>query len=191
MCDKHFGGRRCNRCAWRWHGHNCGRRRYYRKKYYHRIYDCDTEVKVVAVVTDNEDEEKTECVVSLRSDPDLLDFLEDDFEPEKLQDLDVAEVDLCTNVKLEEELEDLQGDQDLTGSEVKVVFVVVKEDDFARDNNKCEDELDNLQFKLEELNCSDIEDLEDFITIEVDSSTRCKSDEMKEAVLQENNDLKE
>jgi len=147
-------------------------------------------VKVVAIVTDNDDDEKTECVINLRTDEDLIDFLENDFEPEKLEDLDVAEVDPCTPAKLEEELDDLQADRDLTDSDVKVVFVVVKEDDFVRDNHKCEGELDNLQFKLEDLRCDDIDELEDFITIEVDSSTKCKSEEMKEAVLEENDNLK-
>jgi hypothetical protein len=190
LCDKHYGGRRCDRCAWRWKGDNCGYRRRYYKKYFHRNYDCDTEVKVVAVVTDNDDDEKTECVINLRTDEDLIDFLENDFEPEKLEDLDVAEVDPCTPAKLEEELDDLQADRDLTDSDVKVVFVVVKEDDFVRDNHKCEGELDNLQFKLEDLRCNDIDELEDFITIEVDSSTKCQSEEMKEAVLEENDNLK-
>lgn len=147
-------------------------------------------MKVVAVVTDNDDDEKTECVINLRTDEDLIDFLENDFEPEKLEDLDVAEVDPCTPAKLEEELDDLQADRDLTDSDVKVVFVVVKEDDFVRDNHKCEGELDNLQFKLEDLRCNDIDELEDFITIEVDSSTKCQSEEMKEAVLEENDNLK-
>jgi len=147
-------------------------------------------VKVVAVVTDNDDDEKTECVINLRTDEDLIDFLENDFEPEKLEDLDVAEVDPCTPARLEEELDDLQADRDLTDSDVKVVFVVVKEDDFVRDNHKCEGELDNLQFKLEDLRCNDIDELEDFITIEVDSSTKCQSEEMKEAVLEENDNLK-
>jgi len=147
-------------------------------------------VKVVAIVTDNDDDEKTECVINLRTDEDLIDFLENDFEPKKLEDLDVAEVDPCTPAKLEEELDDLQADRDLTDSDVKVVFVVVKEDDFVRDNHKCEGELDNLQFKLEDLRCNDIDELEDFITIEVDSSTKCQSEEMKEAVLEENDNLK-
>jgi hypothetical protein len=184
-CDKHYAGRSCNRCGWKWGGYKCRRRKYYKKKYSHRSYDCDTKIKLVAVVA-NDENELDECTENLRFDPDLTDFLDEEFEAERLGDLEVIEVDPCTVEKLKAGLNDLVEEQDITDPKVRVVFVVLNEDTFT--NGSCdEDKLDNIQYKLEEmLTCNEIRSLHDFLTIEVDDdSTQCKANEMKDAVLQE------
>jgi len=149
-------------------------------------------VKVVAVITDDDDDEKAECIINLRSeeeDDDLAQFLEHDFDPQKIEDFDVIELETCKAIDLKKELVEIQGDQVLTDSDVKVVFVAISETDFL--DGTCQEELDKLQYTLEGLRCSDIEEFEDFITIAVDSSNECKANEMKEAVLEENAELKE
>lgn len=122
-------------------------------------------------------------------DDDLTQFLEQEFDPQKIEDFDVIDVDACRASDLESELEELQLDQNLTDSDVKVVFVVLSDEDFL--NGSCQEELDKLQAKLEDLNCGDVEDFENFITIGVDSSSECNANEMKKAVLEENAELKE
>lgn len=117
----------------------------------------------------------------------MNDFLEEDFEPERLGDLEVMEVDPCTVNKLKAGLNDLIEEQEITDPKVRVVFVVLDEDTFT--NGSCdEDKLDSIQYNLEEmLTCNEIRSLHDFLTIEVDDdSTQCKANEMKDAVLQEN-----
>jgi hypothetical protein len=171
-----YGKKRCvSTSRWRrW-------RKYYRKNYYHRSYDCDTKLKLVAVVA-NDDSEMDDCTDNLRFELD--DFLKDDFEPERLDDLEVIDVD-CTVDELKAELEDLVEDQDITDSKVKVGFVVLSEDTF--ENGSCdEDKLGNIQNKLEDkLNCYQIRRLEDFLTIEVGDSNECEANEVKKALLQE------
>lgn len=144
-------------------------------------YDCDTKLKLVAVVA-NDDSEMDDCTDNLRFELD--DFLKDDFEPERLDDLEVIDVD-CTVDELKTELEDLVEDQDITDSKVKVAFVVLNEDTF--ENGSCdEDKLGNIQNKLEDkLNCYQIRRLEDFLTIEVGDSNECEANEVKKALLQE------
>ncbi|KAK1744216.1 hypothetical protein QTG54_004749 [Skeletonema marinoi] len=149
-------------------------------------------IKVVAVITDDDDDEKAECIINLRSeeeDDDLAQFLEHDFDPQKIDYFDVIELETCKAIDLKKELVEIQGDQVLTDSDVKVVFVAISETDFL--DGTCQEELDKLQYTLEGLRCSDIEEFEDFITIAVDSSNECKANEMKEAVLEENAQLKE
>jgi len=122
-------------------------------------------------------------------DEDMTPFFEQEFDPKKIEDFDVIDVDMCTVANLERELKELQLNQKLTNSDVKVVFVVLKEEDFL--HGTCQEELDKLQATLEDLNCGKVEDFEDFITIGVDSSSECNAKEMKDAVLEENAELKE
>lgn len=127
---------------------------------------------------DEEDEEE-----------ELTQFLKQEFDPQKIEDFEVIDVDACRAGDLESELDELQLDQDLTDADVKVVFVVLSDEDFLK--GSCQEELDKLQAKLEDLSCDDVEDFEDFITIGVDSSSECNAKEMEEAVLEENAELKE
>ena len=120
---------------------------------------------------------------------ELTQFLKQEFDPQKIEDFDVIDVDACRASDLESELEELQLDQDLTDSDVKVVFVVLSDEVFL--NGSCQEELDKLQAKLEDLNCDDVEDFEDFITIEVESSSECNANDMKDAVQEEDAELKE
>lgn len=120
----------------------------------------------------------------MRVDDTLKDFLDDGFKPKRLEDLELAEVDPCTPENLEKELHDLEANKDLTDSHVKVIFVVINDEDFRSGN--CEEELDSLQYQLEELSCDDIRSFEDFLTIQVDSGdTECKANKLKDAVLEE------
>lgn len=119
----------------------------------------------------------------------MTQFLEQEFDPQKIEDFDVIDVDACRFKDLKKELEEIQADEDVTDSDVKVVFAVVTEEDFLRGN--CQDEFDRLQATLGDLNCGDLKEFEDFITIGVDSSSECKALEMKEAVLEENAQLKD
>lgn len=123
-----------------------------------------------------------DCTDNLRFELD--DFLKDDFEPERLDDLEVIDVD-CTVDELKTELEDLVEDQDITDSKVKVAFVVLNEDTF--ENGSCDEvKLGNIQNKIEDkLNCYQIRRLEDFLTIEVGDSNECEANEVKKALLQE------
>ena len=150
------------------------------------------------MVTDDDDDEKAECIINLRSEEeeedDMTQFLEQEFDPQKIEDFDVIDVDACRESVLKNKLVEIQADEDLTDSDVKVVFVVVSEEDFLHESplhGSCQDEFDKLQATLGDLNCDNLEEFEDFITIGIDSSSECKALKMKEAVLEENAELKE
>ncbi|KAK1744218.1 hypothetical protein QTG54_004751 [Skeletonema marinoi] len=144
---------------------------------------CNTTMKVVAVLTDGDERR---CAKRLRSNNSMTSNLH----PNRMRDFSVARVGDCSSGRVKNRMENLESRKSTTSKDVKMVFVVMSEDDFS---SKCRRAIKNLPDELEkDLRCGQIRRMhdnrtrsnsEDFLVIRLNRESQCTTSKLERKVL--------
>mmetsp|Transcript_27028 Transcript_27028/g.34709 ORF Transcript_27028/g.34709 Transcript_27028/m.34709 type:complete len:150 (+) Transcript_27028:123-572(+) len=143
-------------------------------------------MKVVAVLTDPGDERR--CAKRLRSNNSITRFLDRNFHHKRMHDFETARVGDCSSGRVKNRMENLESRKSTTSKDVKMVFVVMSEDDFS---SKCRRAIKNLPHELEkDLRCGQIRrmdddqtDSDDNFIIRVKSESQCTTRKLEKKML--------
>jgi hypothetical protein len=145
-------------------------------------------MKVVAVLTDPGDERR--CAKRLRSNNSITRFLDRNFHPKRMHDFETARVGDCSSGRVKNRMENLESRKSTTSKDVKMVFVVMSEDDFS---SKCRRAIKNLPDELEkDLRCGQIRRMhdnrtrstsDDFVVIRLNRESQCTTRKLERKVL--------
>jgi len=138
-------------------------------------------VKTAVVLTDDGDERR--CAKRLRSNNSMTRNLH----PNRMRDFSIARVGDCSSRSVRNRMENLESGRS-TRKDVKMVFVVMSEDDFS---SKCRRAIKDLSDELEEdLSCRDIRRMhdngsnsDDYLVIRLNRESQCTTSKLERKVL--------
>ena len=139
-------------------------------------------MKTAVLLTDDGDERR--CAKRLRSNNSMTSNLH----PNRMRDFSVARVGDCSSRRVRNRMENLESGRS-TRKDVKMVFVVMSEDDFS---NKCRRAIRDLPDELEEdLSCRDIRRMhgnrnsnsDDILVIRLNRESQCTTRKLERKVL--------
>jgi len=141
-------------------------------------------VKTAVVLVKDGDERR--CAKRLRSNNSMTSNLH----PNRMRDFSVARVGDCSSRRVRNRMENLESRRSTTSRDVKMVFVVMSEDDFS---SKCRRAIRDLPDELEEdLSCRDMRRMhdnrsrsnsEDFLVIRLNRESQCTTSKLERKVL--------